>query len=103
MHRLAHIEKFAWLLLSCYAGFLDEIDIRLRASVCYWRLVCVHFHNGVVHAHCRERGQYMLDCMDSHGGFAHWRGALHRFQVLVCGVDCRLMLQSFSFEFNTVI
>ena len=45
----------------------------LIASVSDWRLVCVHFHNGVVHAHCRERSQYMLDCMDPHRAFADRR------------------------------
>ncbi|KAG0506340.1 MAG: hypothetical protein Udaeo_02820 [Candidatus Udaeobacter sp.] len=103
MHGFAHVKKFARLLLSCYAGFLDEIDIRLRASVSDWRLVCVHFHNGVVYAHCRECGQYMLDCVDSHRAFADRRGALDSLQVLDFRVNRWLILQIFSLKFNSVI
>ena len=75
---VADVEKFSRLLLGGYTGFLDEVDIRLRAAVTDRRLVCVHFHNGVVHAHCPKRGEDVLDCMHAHRAFANRRGAFDR-------------------------
>src|SRR5207247_10256040 len=100
MHRFLYVESLSLLLLSCYAGVLDEIDIRLRAAVADWWLVCVHLHHSVVDAHRPKRGQDMLDCMHSHRAFADGRGALYGLQIFDPRVDRRLVLQILAFEFN---
>src|SRR5438552_8180537 len=103
VHGFAYVEKLSWLLLRYYAGFLDEIDIRLRAAVTNRRFVCVHFHHSVVHTHRPKRGQDMLDCMHSHRAFADSRGALYGLQIFDLRVNRRLVLQILAFEFDPVI
>src|SRR5439155_5314252 len=103
MHRLAHVEEFSPLLLGHYTGFLDEIDIGLCAAVSDWWLVCIHLDDGVVHAHCRERGQNMLHCVHSHRPLTDSRGALDRFEILDLRIDGPLILQIFTLEFDAMI
>ena len=103
VHRFAHVEKFSRRFLRNDAGFLDQIDIRLRAAVTNRRFVCVHFHDSVVHAHRRERGEDMLDCVHSHRAFADGRRALDGLQIFDLRVNRRLVLQILAFEFDPVI
>ena len=103
VHRFSHDEKFSRFFLGAHTGFPDKIDIGLRAAVANWRFICVHLHNGVVHAHRPERGQHVLDCVHADGTFADGRGAFDCLQILDPRVDGWLVLQILASEFNSVI
>ena len=75
----------------------------MRAAVADRRFVCVHFHDGVVHAHRPKRGEYVLDGMHADGAFAYRRGALDHLQILDLRIDGWLVLQIFTFEFDSVV
>jgi hypothetical protein len=103
MHRISRVKEFSRLFLRDNAGFPDKIDIRFRAAIADRRLVCVHFHNRVIHAHRPQCREHVLDGVHAHRAFANGGSALDCLQVLDFGVDRWLILQIFAPEFNSVI
>ena len=101
VHRLAHIEKLR-RGASCATtpGFLDQLDIRLRAAIADRRFVRIHLDDRVVDAHGGERGEHVLDRVHAHRAFADRGRALDRFQVLDRRIDRRFVLQIFALEFD---
>ena len=100
VNRFAHLENLARRFLREHARFLDQLDIKPRAAVADRRLVCVHLHDRVVHAHGRERREHMLDRMNAHRSLADGRRALDRFQILDPRVDRRLVRKILAFELD---
>ncbi len=83
--------------------FLDQIDIRLRASVADGRLVRVHFDNGIVHVHRGKGREHVLDRMDADRAFSDRGRTLDRLEILDLRVHRRFVLQIDPPELDPVI
>ncbi len=103
MHRVAHGRKIFAALLRGHPGLSDEIDVRLRAAVTDRRLVCVHFHDSVIHSHRPKRREHVFDRVHAHRAFANRGSAFDRLQIFDSCIDSRLILQIFASKLNSVV